>query len=126
MPRSDSCSAKRLLVADDDGAFRAGFCQLLAELGYRIVGEAADGAAAITAACAGQADLVLMDASLPGGVDGIDTADLIRQAGGPPVLVMGASPDHQRVERAKAAGATGYLVKPFSVEQVVASIEFAT
>jgi DNA-binding NarL/FixJ family response regulator len=75
------------IVVDDHPSFRKMARRLLAAAGYDVVGEAADAAAAVTAARACHPAFVLLDILLPDG-SGIEVADLIRGPGAPVVLLV--------------------------------------
>jgi CheY-like chemotaxis protein len=74
-----------VLIVDDHAAFRAAARELLEAEGFRVVGEAADGAAALTAIVELQPDVVLLDVQLPD-LNGFDVAD--RLAAGPAVVFV--------------------------------------
>jgi two-component system nitrate/nitrite response regulator NarL len=74
-----------VLIVDDHAAFRAAARELLEADGFRVVGEAADGAAALTAIAELEPDVVLLDVQLPD-LNGFDVAD--RLAGGPAVVFV--------------------------------------
>ncbi|WP_245885916.1 response regulator [Xylanimonas oleitrophica] len=100
-----------MLVADDHAAIRAGLRLLLdgAE-GVVVVGEAADGAAAVTNARALRPDVVLMDVRMPG-TDGIAATRAIVADGLAEVLVLTTFDLDEHVDEALRAGAAGFLLK---------------
>lgn len=103
--------AIRVLLADDHAAIRAGLRLLLdAAEGIEVVGEAADGDAAVRQARARGADVVLMDLRMPG-TDGIAATRLITEAGIADVLVLTTFDLDEYVDGALAAGAAGFLLK---------------
>jgi DNA-binding NarL/FixJ family response regulator len=101
----------RLVVVDDHPVVRAGLVAMLGEEpDFEVVGEAADGAEAVTRVAALRPDVVLMDLRMPV-LDGADATARIRGAGGPPVLVLTTYDTDADIVRAVEAGATGYLLK---------------
>ncbi len=101
----------RVLVADDHGAIRSGLRLMLDEVdGIAVVGEAADGAAAVTNARSLRPDVVLMDIRMPG-VDGIEATRAIVGAGVADVLVLTTFDLDEYVFGALRAGAAGFLLK---------------
>jgi DNA-binding NarL/FixJ family response regulator len=101
----------RVLLADDHAAIRAGLRLLLdAADGVTVVGEAADGAAAVTNARALRPDVVLMDLRMPG-TDGITATRTITAEGLADVLVLTTFDLDEDVDGALAAGAAGFLLK---------------
>lgn len=116
----------RVLVADDHPVVRSGLAGLLAvEPDVEVVGEAGDGAAAVSMARALMPDLVLMDLRMPG-VDGAAaTAQIIDELPGVHVLVLTTYETDTDILRAVEAGATGYLLKDTPRDQLVAGVRAA-
>ena len=114
----------RVMVVDDHPIWRDGVARDLTELGFDVVATAVDGAAALRIVPAARPDVVLMDLHFAsGGPSGgettrrlIDTWPDIR------VLVLSASGEHADVLAAVQAGASGYLVKSASVEELVEAV----
>ncbi|MFI2703822.1 response regulator [Cellulosimicrobium composti] len=101
----------RVLLADDHAAIRAGLRLLLdAAPDVEVVGEAADGTAAVTNARALRPDVVLMDLRMPG-VDGIEATRTITAQGLAEVLVLTSFDLDEYVDGALRAGAAGFLLK---------------
>jgi response regulator NasT len=98
--------------------------EMLENLGYAIVGEAADGRTAINLARELHPDLVIMDIMMPE-VDGIAAARVLTEERIAPVLVVTAYQHRELVEGAKEAGVLAYVSKPFSEAQLVPAIEVA-
>ena len=101
----------RVLLADDHAAIRAGLRLLLdAAPDVEVVGEAADGTAAVTNARALRPDVVLMDLRMPG-VDGIEATRVITGERLAEVLVLTTFDLDEYVDGALRAGAAGFLLK---------------
>src|SRR4051795_1285946 len=98
--------------------------EMLAEEGYEVVGEAADGQRAIDLAEELHPDLVILDVKMPV-LDGIAAAERIARDRIAPVVMLTAFSQRDLVERARDAGAMAYLVKPFSQSDLVPAIEMA-
>ncbi len=98
--------------------------EMLAEQGYQVVAEAADGQAAIDLVRETSPDLVMMDVQMPG-MDGITAAKQIASERLAPVVILTAFSQREFVERARDAGAMAYLVKPFTAADIVPAIEMA-
>ncbi|MGO4254969.1 response regulator [Marmoricola sp. RAF53] len=115
-----------VLLVDDHPLVRAGLAGLLsATEDVRVVGEADDGAVAVTQARALRPDVVLMDISMPG-TDGIEATRLILDEGfGGAVVMLTSFSDRTRVTDALAAGAVGYLLKDSEPDDVLAAIRSA-
>jgi response regulator NasT len=97
---------------------------MLREEGYEIVGEAGDGQEAVDLAESLKPDLVIMDVKMPRR-DGIDAASEIAGKRIAPIVILTAFSQRDLVERARAAGAMAYLVKPFQKTDLVPAIEIA-
>ena len=102
----------RVFLADDQALVRSGFRMLIeAEDDLAVVGEAADGAAAVQALTAQPADVVLMDIRMPV-MDGVEATRQIAHAGlGTKVLVLTTFDVDEYVFAALKAGASGFLLK---------------
>lgn len=113
----------RVLIADDHPLFRYGLQAALSTAeDIQLVGEAADGAAAVTAAVELAADVVLMDLHMPG-TSGIDaTRALAARAPQIGVLVLTMLDNDESLFSAVRAGARGYLLKGADPEQIVRAI----
>jgi DNA-binding NarL/FixJ family response regulator len=108
-------------VADDDVEVRRALRLLLEQQpGRQVVGEAAHSYGLMALVDSAQADLVLLDWELPGGVDAWLLADLHRIAYRPCVIVLGSSPD-QRAD-ALRAGADAFVDKSSSPQRLIGAI----
>ena len=117
-------AVRRVLVAEDEALIRLDLAEMLAEEGYQVVGEAADGATAVRLAEELRPDLVVMDVKMPI-LDGISAAEQIVAQRIAPVLILTAFSQRELVERARSAGAMAYLVKPFVKADLMPAIEMA-
>jgi two-component system, response regulator PdtaR len=120
----DEKSPLRVVVAEDEALIRMDLVEMLTELGYVVVGEAADGESAIRLAEEQRPDVVMMDVKMPV-LDGITAAERIAHARIAPVVMLTAFSQRELVERATQAGVMAYLVKPFSQGDLVPAIEVA-
>lgn len=114
----------RVLIAEDEAIIRLDLKEMLEEEGYEVVGEAADGEAAVRMAREQRPDLVIMDVKMPG-IDGLAAAEKINEEELAAVLVLTAFSQRDLVERAARAGAMGYLVKPFQKSDLMPAIDIA-
>ena len=113
----------RVLLADDQSLVRMGFRMILeAETDITVVGEAGDGAAAVSMTAALRPDVVLMDVRMPG-MDGIDATAAITAAGGPArVLILTTYDLDHYVYAGLRAGASGFLLKDAPPADLLAAI----
>lgn len=116
-------STLRVVLADDHPVVRGGLRALLDTIdGFEVVGEAADGAAAVREVQLTRPDVVLMDVRMPG-VGGVEAARRIRDATPETaVLMLTMYDDDATVFTAMQAGARGYLLKGAEQEEIVAAI----
>jgi response regulator NasT len=114
----------RVVVAEDEALIRLDLAEMLGEEGYDVVGQAADGEQAVALAEELQPDLVVLDVKMPK-LDGISAAARIAEQRIAPVVILTAFSQRELVDRASAAGAMAYLVKPFSKSDLVPAIEMA-
>jgi len=116
--------ARRVLIAEDEALIRLDLAEMLREEGYQVVGEAGDGQEAVDLAESLRPDLVIMDVKMPRR-DGIDAAAEIAAKRIAPIVVLTAFSQRDLVDRARDAGAMAYLVKPFSMSDLIPAIELA-
>ena len=116
--------AVRVLVAEDEALIRMDLVELLGECGYDVVGQAADGQAAVDLTRSLRPDVVFMDVAMPRR-DGLSAAEEIIADGLAPVVMVTAFGQAETVQRAAEAGVLGYLVKPFGKADLAPAIEVA-
>lgn len=115
----------RVLIADDHRLLREALRRVLEAAGVEVVGEAADGVQAIEGALATRPTVVLMDVTMPG-EDGITATRRLRTLlPDTRVIVLSMHLDAEVVERARRAGAAGYLGKDTAVAEVVSAVQRA-
>ncbi len=115
---------RRVLIAEDEALIRLDLAEMLVEEGYEVVGEAGDGETAVRLAEELKPDLVILDIKMPI-MDGLAAAERIAGARIAPVIILTAFSQRDLVERARAAGAMAYLVKPFQKSDLVPAVEIA-
>lgn len=120
----EGAARHRVLIAEDEALIRLDLAEMLVEEGYDVVGEAGDGETAVRLAEELKPDLVILDIKMPI-MDGLAAAERIAEGRIAPVVILTAFSQRDLVERARAAGAMAYLVKPFQKTDLVPAIEIA-
>ena len=114
--------ARRILVAEDETLIRMDLVEMLTGAGYSVVAEAKNGEEAISLAREHKPDLAILDVKMPI-LDGISAAQEIISIA--PVLMLTAFSQKELVDRARDAGVMAYVVKPFSINDLVPAMEIA-
>jgi len=112
----------RVLIADDESLARERLRRMLAELGdeHQVVGEAADGSAAVALAQREEVDLVLLDIEMPG-VGGLEVAARLAELDPPPAVILVTAYPQFALE-AFSRRVADYLVKPVRRERLAAAL----
>jgi response regulator NasT len=112
----------RILVAENEAIIRMDLIEMLQAAGYEVVAAATNGQEAIDLAGEHRPDLAILDVKMPV-LDGITAAAKIIEIA--PVLMLTAFSQRELVERARDAGVMAYVVKPFTIGDLVPAIEIA-
>lgn len=113
-----------IVVAEDDSDIHMLVQMLLEEQGHDVV-MAKDGAQAVDAVASSHVDLVLLDVAMPGELDGLAVTRLLRSDPAHadlPILLLSARARANDVKLGLAAGASGYIVKPFDAEALLGRV----
>src|ERR1700754_4342092 len=121
---TDAEKPRRVLIAEDEALIRLDLAEMLREEGYEVVGEAGDGQEGGDLGERLKPDLFIMDVQMPRR-DGIDAASEIASKRIAPIVILTAFSQRDLVERARDAGAMAYLVKPFTISDLIPAIELA-
>jgi two-component system chemotaxis response regulator CheY len=115
--------SKTIMTVDDSASVRQMVAFTLKQAGHNVL-EAADGQLALTKLSASRADMVITDLNMPN-LDGIE---LIRQLRAMPlykyipIVMLTTESQADKKMAGKSAGATGWIVKPFTMEQLIAVV----
>ena len=112
----------RIVVAEDETLIRMDLVEMLTESGYQVVAQATNGQEAITLATEHKPDLIILDVKMPI-LDGISAAEQL--IGMCPVLMLTAFSQKELVERARDSGVMAYVVKPFTINDLLPAIEIS-
>ena len=110
MKTRNNCS---VLVVEDETIVAFDIRKSVERLGYHVTGTAATGEKAVELASRFRPDLVLMDISLAGEMNGIEAALKIRTEYGAKIVFLSAFDDDKTVDRMKDIGMAGFITKPF-------------
>lgn len=113
-----------ILIVEDDTAVKSLITTALKVQGYRLL-EASTGTAALLEATTKNPDVIILDLGLPD-IDGIDLIQEVRAWSRLPIIVVSARTEDADKVAALDAGADDYLIKPFSVEELLARLRVAT
>lgn len=117
--------AIRLMLADDHRMLREGLRRSLSDEGFDVVGEASDGDEAVRLADSIRPDVILMDVTMPD-VDGVEATRRIHQQHPEiRVVMLTMHADQSVIAEALRAGASGYLVKDCSTDEIADAVRLA-
>lgn len=118
-------SKTNILVVEDESIVSKDIQHSLKKLGYHVVGAAATGEKALELVRSERPDIVLMDIMLKGDMNGIETAEIIRNELAIPVVFLTAYADESTLAKAKVTEPYGYIIKPFKEIDLHTSLEMA-
>lgn len=113
------------MIVDDEAVIALRLQETLTAMGYNVVSTSHSGDESVEKARRLRPDLILMDIKMPGKMDGIAVAEIIKTELDIPVIFITAYTEHQIIERAKQAEPYGYIVKPFQDRELRAVVELA-
>ena len=115
--------AKCILVVDDSETVRQVLQMSLANAGFDVI-EAEDGVDALSKLSGAHVDMLITDLNMPN-VDGIDLISKVRRSNGSrfmPIIMLTSESEELKKQEGKSAGASGWIVKPFKPEQLLAVV----
>ena len=112
----------RLVIADDHTMVREGLARAMRDAGFEVVGQAADGEAAVSLVEEHDPDVVLMDLSLPVLSGAAATKRIRKSSPRTAVLALSMLSDESAVVSALGAGAAGYMVKDCTTEELIDAV----
>lgn len=117
-------ACKKILAVDDSVSIRASISYILTQDGYEVT-EAEDGVAGLKAAEKEKYDLIISDVNMPN-MDGIQFTKELRQKANykfTPIIILTTENQNSKMQEGKAVGATGWIVKPFTSEKLIAIVK---
>lgn len=115
----------RILIVDDEATVIDIVKKYLMNMGNEIVGTAVSGNEAVEKARQLKPDLILMDISMPGKIDGITAAEIIKTELNIPVIFVSGYTDEETIDRVKQVDPLGFIVKPVQYTEFKVAIEMA-
>lgn len=115
--------SRKILIVDDSATVRLILSTTLGEVGYNVV-EACDGREALDYLQDEKIDMLITDLNMPN-VDGIDLISKVRRTNGSrfmPIIMLTSESEELKKQEGKSAGASGWIVKPFKPEQLLAVV----
>ena len=115
---------KRILTVDDSASIRQMVSFTLRKADYEVV-EAVDGKDGLAKVSSGKFDLIVTDLNMPN-VDGIQLITAVRKLPGYsfiPILMLTTESQAEKKDAGRKAGATGWIVKPFNADQLIAVVQ---
>ena len=115
---------KKILAVDDSVSIRKSISFILGQEGYQVT-EAIDGVDGLAKAKADKFNLVITDINMPN-MDGIEFTKQLRQTDGykhTAIIALTTENQESKMQEGKAAGATGWIVKPFTSEKLLAVVK---
>lgn len=114
----------KILIVEDNRIVAEDLKNSLEEMGYEVISIATTGELALQAVQQNQPDITLMDIRLGKGMNGIETADQLKNYN-IPVVYLTAHADQNTLAKAKLTEPYGYLVKPFDIDELQSAVEIA-
>jgi two-component system, chemotaxis family, chemotaxis protein CheY len=109
----------RILVADDAAFIREVLTQIIAKAGFQLVGEATDGAEAVTLALKEKPDVIIMDIVMPNKSGIQATQEILEKLPRTKIIACTTEGQESMVFKALEAGCCDYVTKPFKVQQMI-------
>lgn len=115
----------KTVVIEDEAVIAETLCMMLEDIGYIVPDPALNPTEGLETVVREQPDIILMDVNLNSNIDGIQLAAEIKKITDAPIVFITSYADSVTIERAKVISPAGYLVKPFTAQDIYAAIEIA-
>ena len=122
--RSESSSAKTVVIAEDESIIRMDLAEILEENGYEVLAACGRGDEAIELVRSLRPDVAVLDIKMPG-MDGLTAARAIATESLSAIVILTSFSQPELVGEATSAGVDGYVVKPFQATDVIPAVEVA-
>jgi CheY-like chemotaxis protein len=114
-----------VIIVEDDKLLSLVQGRIVEKLGYTLLAKVSSGREAIQKMQELDPDVMMMDISIKGDLDGVETARKIREISDVPVIFLSGSADHEQVERATSLSNADYLVKPIKADDLIEPLKKA-
>ena len=121
--RDDMGEKIKVLIVEDEAIFAMSMRRVLTMLGYEARGPVSTGEEAVRWAQKENLDLIIMDVSLKGHMDGIEAAGSIRSTFNVPIIFISGYQEEKLLEKARSVEYTSYLIKPIMPDDFKSAIE---
>jgi CheY-like chemotaxis protein len=115
--------SERILIVEDEGLVALSLKVCLECAGYEVEAVVSSGEEAIALAATGRSDLIIMDISLKGSLDGIAAAERIRSLRDVPVIYLTAHSDAGTLDRIGSTSSAGIILKPIDENDLVSAVD---
>jgi len=115
----------KILVAENERIIAVDIKNSLQRLGFKVTALVSSGEEVLKKVNEERPDLILMDITLDGSLNGIETAEIISSKYNIPVIYLTAYGDRETIQKAKITEPYGYLIKPFDSREIEIAIEMA-
>ena len=123
--RASPIAGKRVVIVEDEGIIQMQLRRMLKTAGLTVLASATSGAEGVEVVLRERPDLVLMDISMPGSVDGLEAARRILSEYPVCIVMVTAFSDEEYRKQAEDIHASGYVVKPVVAESLIPQLEGA-
>ena len=115
--------SEKIMIVEDEGLVALELEECLQQMGYTVSTTVSSGAQAIAKAAETHPDLVLMDISLAGELDGIETATRVKDLLAVPIIFLSGYSDQKMLKKALSVDRSGFFLKPFNIDELVILVE---
>jgi two-component system, response regulator PdtaR len=121
----DKKSKGKIVIVEDDMLLSLVEGRIVEKLGYKVAGKAVEGEEAVRMIKEQNPDVVLMDISLKGKMDGIEVMTKVRDFSDVPVIYLSGNSNKHNMARAKKTSYIDFLVKPISADEMIQPLKKA-
>lgn len=113
----------KILIVEDEAIFAMSMKRVLVKSGYHVIKPVSTGEEAVEKAKQEKPDLIIMDVSLAGKMDGFEAANRIRSLCDSPIIIISGYQKEELSDMIKSVGSSIFLAKPFDPEELKLAID---